>query len=125
MKKNKIIREPINMKEFKKAEIEEKKEEIKELKKELAAFTEVELPARAKEDLTQTKNIKIEKIIKLKCDYKLFKNERQNNEMFVPNNCELCNKPFEENDKIYLAIDKQNKNIFICAECAEGEHKQN
>lgn len=120
MKKNKIIREPINIEEVKEAEIEEKKEEIKELKKELANFsTENELPTRAKEDLTENKK-SIEKILKLKCNYEFFKKERIANEMFVSHDCQLCNKNFKNNDDIYCAITKQGKQLLICKNCAEN-----
>lgn len=119
-----------NYKEFKKELIdtkEEKKEEIKKLKKDLANFTsEHELPARTEEDLTETEkttevkpDTEIERIKKLKCDYKLFKDERTKNKMFVPGGCELCNKKFIDSDKIYVAITKQKNELFICENCAE------
>lgn len=127
MRKNKFKREPINMEELKKTEIEEKKEEVKELMKELANFsTENELPTRAKEDLEKNEKLtktelkkEIEIIKKLKCDYKLFKDERIKNKMFVPDNCESCNNIFKSKDNIYVAITKQKKELFICKNCAK------
>jgi len=64
---------------------------------------------------------KYDKIKKLKCDYTIFKTERNKSKMYVPEKCELCNKDFKEDDNIYVAWGKEMKEIFICKECADNE----
>ena len=72
----------------------------------------------------EKKKIELDVIKKLKCDYKLFKEERTKSDMCVPDICEVCGRRFEQNDNIYVAWGKDLKEIFICKECAEGKDKQ-
>ena len=72
----------------------------------------------------EKKKIKLDVIKKLKCDYEVFKRERDNAKMRVPNICEVCGRRFEQNDNVYVAWGKDLKEIFICKECAEGKDKQ-
>ena len=92
--REKIIREPIDEKKLKKAQIEEKREEIKELEKDLETSVEV------------SEKILIEKVKKLKCDFKTFKTERDKAKMRVPDKCEICGKSFKESDDMYVAWGK-------------------
>ena len=121
MSKNKIIREPIDMEKVKKAQIEEKEEEIKDLKKELADFSEHTLPTEKDLEVSVETSEKVlpEKVKKLKCDFKIFKTERDKAEMRVSDKCEICGKSFEEHDNIYVAWGKDLKEIFICEKCEE------
>ena len=92
------------------------KEEIREVKGEVAEVEKV-LEAPAKE----TEKVSLEKVKKLKCDFKTFKTERDKAKMRVSDKCEICGKSFEENDDMYVAWDKKMKEIFICKDCAEKE----
>lgn len=123
MSKKKIIREPIDMEKVKKAQIEEKEEAIKDLKKELADFSEHTLPTEkvSGTSVEASEKVSLEKVKKLRCDFKTFKTERDKAKMRVPNKCELCGKSFKENDDIYVAWGKDLKEIFICKDCAEKE----
>lgn len=67
------------------------------------------------------KKVSIEKVKKLRCNFKTFKTERDKAEMRVPDKCEMCGKSFKENDDIYVAWGKDLKEIFICKDCAEKE----
>lgn len=120
---NKIIREPINMEKLKKAQIEEKEEDIKDLKKELADFSEHTLPTEKVlgTSVEVSEKVLLEKVKKLKCDFKTFKTERNKSEMRVPEKCEICGKSFEKDDNIYAAFGKDLSEIFICKECAEKD----
>lgn len=121
MSKNKIIREPIDMEKVKKAQIEEKEEAVKDLKKELADFSEHTLSTEKDLEVSveASEKVSLEKVKKLRCDFKTFKTERDKAKMRVPNKCELCGKSFKENDDIYVAWGKDLKEIFICKDCAE------
>ena len=55
---------------------------------------------------------------KLKCDYDMFKRERNKCKMRVPEKCEICKKKFEKKDSIYVAFGKSLNQIFICEICA-------
>lgn len=92
------------------------KEEIEEVKAEVA---EVEKVLEA--SVEESEKVSIEKVKKLKCDFKTFKTERDIAKMRVPEKCEICGKSFEENDDMYVAWDKEMKEIFICKGCAEKE----
>ena len=72
----------------------------------------------------EKKKIKLDVIKKLKCDYEIFKKERDNAKMRVPNTCEVCGRRFEQNDNVYVAWGKDLKKIFICKNCAEGNDKK-
>ena len=125
-------REPVNMEKIKEAEIREKEEIIKELKKELADFSEHKIPARAEEDLEMSKKTtenpeisEVEQTKKLKCNYEIFKNERNKSKMRVPEHCEICKNKFEDNAPIYVALDKKLNQIFVCEKCAEDNQQKN
>lgn len=92
------------------------KEEIREVKGEVAEVEKV-LEAPAKE----SEKVSIEKVKKLKCNFKTFKTERDIAKMRVPEKCEICGKSFKENDDMYVAWDKKMKEIFICKDCAGKE----
>lgn len=81
------------------------KEEIKEVKTEVV----------------EVEKVSIEKVKKLKCNFKTFKTERDKAKMRVSDKCEICGKSFEGNDDMYVAWDKEMKEIFICKACAEKE----
>ena len=81
------------------------KEEIKEVK------TEVE----------EAEKVLIEKVKKLRCNFKTFKTERDKAKMRVPDKCEICGKNFEDNDDMYVAWDKEMKEMFTCKDCTEKE----
>lgn len=148
MNKNKIIREPADMKAVKRAEIENKKEEIEELEKDLETFKELKTQteeeliekdnARAEEDLKENENMPdtkgktqgedkqtFDKIKKLKCNYEIFRTERNKAKMRVPEKCEICQNTFKDNDTIYVALGKKLNQIFICEECAEDNQQKN
>ena len=110
------------MEKLKKAQIEEK-EEIKDLKKELADFSEHTLPTEKvlETSVEVSEKVLLEKVKKLKCDFKTFKTERDKAKMRVPDKCEICGKSFKEKDDIYVAWGKDLKEIFICKECSEKE----
>jgi hypothetical protein len=92
------------------------KEEIEEVKGETAEMEKVlEAPAKVSEKDS------IEKIKKLKCNFKTFKTERDIAKMRVPDKCEICGKSFKEEDDMYVAWDKTMKEIFICKDCAEKD----
>lgn len=74
-----------------------------------------------KEVKAEVEKVLIEGIKKLRCDFKTFKTERDIAKMRVPDKCEICGKSFEENDDMYVAWDKEMKEMFICKECAEKE----
>lgn len=61
---------------------------------------------------------KYDKIKELKCDYEIFKTEREKAKMYVPEKCEICQKNFKKKDNIYVAWGKELKEIFICKKCA-------
>ena len=69
----------------------------------------------------ESEKVSIEKVKKLKCDFKTFKTERDIAKMRVPEKCEICGKSFKEEDDMYVAWDKKMKEIFICKDCAEKE----
>lgn len=93
-----------------------KEEMIEEVKGE-----EVEMEKDLENSVEKTEKVLLEKVKKLKCDYKIFKSERNKAKMHVPEKCEICGKSFEEKDDIYVAWGKDLKEIFICKECAEKE----
>lgn len=131
MKEERTRREPVNMKKIKEAEIREKEEEIKELKKELADFSEYKIPARVEEDLEvdqktteNSETREVEQIKKLKCNYEIFKNERNKSKMRVPEHCEICKNKFKDNAPIYVALDKKLNQIFVCEKCAEDNQQK-
>lgn len=92
------------------------KEEIEEVKVE-----EVEMEKVLENPVEESEKVLIEGIKKLRCDFKTFKTERDIAKMRVPDKCEICGKSFEENDDMYVAWDKEMKEMFICKECAEKE----
>jgi hypothetical protein len=59
-----------------------------------------------------------DKIKELKCDYEIFKTEREKAKMYVSEKCEICQKNFKKKDNIYVAWGKELKEIFICKKCA-------
>lgn len=92
------------------------KEEIEEVKGEVAEVEKV-----LKTSVEESEKVSIEKVKKLKCNFKTFKTERDIAKMRVPEKCEICGKSFQEDDNMYVAWGKDLKEIFICKECAEKE----
>jgi hypothetical protein len=76
---------------------------------------------KAEEVLTEEKYSNINK---LKCDYNIFKRERDKCEMRVPAECDGCKKKFEKEDSIYVALGKSLNQIFICEDCAIKEQEK-
>ena len=99
------------------------KEEIKEVKEELVKFSEFGAPTEkvSGTSVEVSEKVLLEKVKKLKCDFKTFKTERDKAKMRVPDKCEICGKSFKENDDVYVAWGKDLKEIFICKECAEKD----
>lgn len=61
-------------------------------------------------------------ITKLKCDYEVYKKERQKYKMPIIEKCEKCQTKFEKNDIIFYAYSiKKGKNIIICQKCANND----
>jgi len=97
-----------------------KKTNKKDQEKVLESTTHEEKVSKAKEKDGQEKvftNIK-----KLKCDYKVYKRERERYNMPVEEKCAICEKKFKEEDKLYIAYkieDGIKENCIICGKCAK------
>jgi len=140
MKENKIIdknifKEPAEMENITKEEVQEIKEDLvafEESKKQMEADLKEKDNARAEEDLKVDKKTtennetkQAEQIKKLKCNYEVFKTERNKSKMRAPENCDICKKKFKDNAPIYVALDKKLSQIFICEKCAENNQQKN
>ena len=60
---------------------------------------------------------KLTNIKRLKCNFETYKRERIERNMPITSKCQICKKNFEENDKMYIA-DEKEKTLIICVECA-------
>lgn len=61
-------------------------------------------------------------IVKLKCNYTTYKNERTKLKMSIVEKCQICGKKFENGDELYSAYkinDDIKQNYLICSKCAK------
>ncbi len=95
--------------------------EVEEVSKKVAEEVPEEVQVAA-EEVEQKSKPNFTNITKLKCDYTVYKREREALKMHVIDKCQNCNKKFKEGDFLYSAYveDKDTKqNYIICKKCAK------
>lgn len=100
-----------------KEEFEKTPEEVEEVSKKVTEEVQVEA-----EEVEQKSKPNFTNITKLKCDYTVYKKEREVLKMHVIDRCQNCGKKFKEGDFLYSAYveDKDTKqNYIICKKCAK------
>ena len=105
-------------KEEVKEEVEKVAEEVEEVSKKEAEEVPEEVQAVVEE--VEQKVNKFTNIVKLKCGYKTYKEERTKLKMPVTKKCAKCGKDFVDKDELYIANkekDKTGKNYLICENC--------
>ena len=76
------------------------------------------------EEVEQRSKRNFTNITKLKCDYTVYKREREVLKMHVIDKCQNCNRKFKEGDFLYSAYveNKDTKqNYIICKKCARKQ----
>ena len=130
MSRKKVVKEIVDIENVKKEEKEGVEKDLAifeeskiQMEKDLVNFAEFGIPTEKVlgTSVEKSEKVSIKKVKKLKCDFKTFKTERDKAKMRVPDKCEICGKSFKENDDMYVAWDKEMKEIFICKGCAEKE----
>lgn len=98
------------------------KEDVEKVPEEVAKKVDEEVTEEvqtvAKE--VEQKEDKFLNIVKLKCSYKTYKEERTKLKMPVTKKCAKCGKNFANNNELYIANkekDKTGKNYLICENC--------
>lgn len=57
-------------------------------------------------------------ILKLKCNYYVYKTEREKYKMPISKKCFKCNKDFKDNDKLYqIEYENGSKSKIMCEKC--------
>lgn len=128
MSRKKVVKEIVDIENVKKEEKEGVEKDLAifeeskiQMEKDLVNFAEFGIPTEKVlgTSVEVSEKVLLEKVKKLKCDFKTFKTEREKAKMRVPDKCEICGKSFKENDDVYVAWGKDLKEIFICKECSE------
>ena len=58
------------------------------------------------------------RIIKLKCNYYVYRTEREKYKMPISKKCFKCNKNFKDNDKLYqIEYENGSKSKIMCEKC--------
>ena len=103
-----------------KKEVEKMPEEVEEVSKKVAEEVLEEVQAVAEE--VEQKVSRFINIVKLKCNYTIYKRERTKLKMPVIEKCQICSKKFENGDELYTAYtEKENirQSYLICSKCAK------
>lgn len=103
-----------------KEEVEKVPEEVEEVSKKVVE--EVPEEVQAVDEEVEQKEDKFLNITKLKCSYRVYKEQRTKLKMPVTKNCAKCGKSFKDNDELYTAQkekDKTEKKYIICKKCTE------
>lgn len=104
-----------------KEEVEKVPEEVEEVSKKEAEEVPEEVQTVA-EEVEQKNEPKFTDIKKLKCDYTIYKREREKLKMKVIEKCSKCGKKFKDGDELYIGHTKKGnieQNLIICKKCAK------
>lgn len=104
-----------------KEEVEKVPEEVEEVSKKEAEEVPEEVQTVA-EEVEQKNEPKFTDIKKLKCDYTIYKKEREKLKMKVIEKCSKCGKKFKDGDELYIGHTKKGnieQNLIICKKCAK------
>ena len=104
-----------------KEEVEKVPEEVEEVSKKVSEEVPEEVQA-VDEEVEQKSNQKFTDIKKLKCDYTIYKREREKLKMKVIEKCSKCGKKFKDGDELYIGHTKKGnieQNLIICKKCAK------
>lgn len=104
-----------------KEEVEKVPEEVEEVSKKEAEEMPEEVQTVA-EEVEQKNEPKFTDIKKLKCDYTIYKREREKLKMKVIEKCSKCGKKFKDGDELYIGHTKKGnieQNLIICKKCAK------
>lgn len=108
--------------------VEKTQEEVEEVsKKEVEKVQKLteEVPEEVQvvaEEVEQKNEPKFTDIKKLKCDYTIYKREREKLKMKVIEKCSKCGKKFKDGDELYIGHTKKGdieQNLIICKKCAK------
>ena len=104
-----------------KEEVEKVPEEVEEVSKKEAEEVPEEVQTVA-EEVEQKNEPKFTDIKKLKCDYTIYKREREKLKMKVIEKCSKCGKKFKDGDELYIGHTKKGnieQNLIICKKCTK------
>lgn len=104
-----------------KEEVEKVPEEVEEVSKKEVEEVPEEVQVVA-EEVEQKNEPKFTDIKKLKCDYTIYKREREKLKMKVIEKCSKCGKKFKDGDELYIGYTKKGnieQNFIICKKCAK------
>lgn len=99
-----------------KEEVEKVPEEVEEVSKKVTEEVQ-EVAEEVKRNKAKFVNAQ-----KLKCNYKIYKEQRTKLKMPITKNCAKCGKSFKDNDELYTAQkekDKTEKKYIICKKCTK------